>query len=1176
MRRLAVGPAFVAACILGGSLSPRDAGAAVLKPGADPEEVMRENNHGAALMEQFKHAQAQSAYEKVTGMAPGWAPGFANLGLAALYAHDHERARRAFEEALRLDPRLAQAAYGFGLLLKNEGQSAEAIARLEAARGIDPEDPDILYNLGLLQARQRAFAVAVPLLKRAREIDPNSLSVRYQLARALIQAGSADAGQKEMAAYQKLAANPAFAVPTGNQYGEAGRYARVLTDYAALGGPSAAPSPISIRFSDATAESGIDFVHAGPGGEAGLVAGAPGKSAAMKTAASSRPATKSPAPRAGRDDRTRAAGYGSGVAVGDFDGDGRPDLVFANASAGTPAGPALYRNLGDLRFEDVTARSGVKFDGIGTSVLLADFDNDGDRDLLLCGLDRIALFANEGGGRFLEITGKAGLALRGLPLGASWADVDHDGDLDLFIARLALGGGPGGTMLMLNRGDGTFVDRTAALRMGGPAAGAIGAVFSDFDGDRDIDAVVAAAPGSPDLLLDNRREGGFIDRGRAAGLPARGAGRGVSAGDVDGDGLPDLIFPTGPGEPIRLELNGRGGRFTPREIPKPNDLSSYGATLFDADNDGDLDLFVTGSGPRFYLNDGAGHFTDDTAAAGLGDSTMRDGRAVAAADLDGDGDLDLIVTRNGGRPVVLRNEGGHRNHWLAVDPRGLNSNKDGIGARVEVQTGARWQRRDSEAGSGYLSQSPSTLHFGLADRVMADFVRLLWPGGVLQAELDVPAGQTMEAAELDRKGSSCPLLFAWNGGRYGFITDVLGVGGVGLWTAPGVYGRPDPEEYVKIEPDRLAPRDGGYLLQMVENLEEITYLDQARLITIDHPKDLDVYPNEIFGGKERPEHRLYAVKRSERIFPARAGDQDNRDVTDRLLAIDRTYPDSFRLGRLAGYAETHTLTLEFPESAAKQEGLVLFLYGWTEFEYSSSNFAAWQGGVTLQSPILEIEGEEGLFQPRIDPMGFPPGLPRMIAVDLGPAPLGARRLRLRTNMRVFWDQIFLAKPLDEAAMAEALKINEVDPSGAHLHRRGFPREHSPDGREPKIYDYAIVDNTQPFKVMTGAYTKFGRVTELLTRTDDRFVIFGKGEEVTLEFPTKSLPLVPKGSVRSFLLKTTGYCKDMDPHTAFPDTVEPLPFHAMSAYPYPDEEHYPDDAEHREYLKTFNTRILPAH
>jgi len=1137
----------------------RARGDARAAPAAD--DIIRANNRGVALMEQFKHAQALAAFSEVTGKAPGWAPGFANQGLAAFYAHEGARAEPAFREAIRLDPDLPQGHYGLALLMKGDGRSAEAIAELERVRALDPEDADVLYNLGLLHARQRKFQEAVPLLMRARQIDPNSMSIRYQLARALLQSGWQADGQKEMDAYQRLASNPAFAVPTGNQYGEAGRYALAITDYTALGGPPAPAPAVAVRFSDATEESGIVFTHAGPGGEAAPVrpGGAPGATP---------PAASPPA---------AAARYGSGVAVGDFDGDDRPDLVFANASADGAARPALYRNLGGWRFEDVTARSGVTFSGIGTSVALGDFDNDDDRDLFLGGLDRGALFENQGGGVFKEITARAGLALGGLVLGASWADVDHDGDLDLLVCRIPAPGrasaAPAGVVLMLNRGDGTFVDRTAELHMTAPRGGAVGAVLADLDGDRDIDAVLSAA-GGQDALLENRRESGFAERGRAAGLPARGAGRGVSAGDVDGDGLPDLLFATGAGEPLRLYLNGRSRRFTLREIPKPPGVSAYGAVLFDADNDGDLDLFVTGSAHLLYLNDGRGNFKDASREAGLADLPVKDARAVAAADLDGDGDLDLVVTRNGGRPILLRNEGGSRNHWLLVEPRGLNSNHDGIGAKVEVQTGARWQRHEIQAGSGYLSQSPPAAHFGLADRAVADFVRLLWPGGVLQAELDVPAGR-VEEKELDRKGSSCPLLFAWNGSRYGFVTDVLGVGGLGLWLAPGTYGRPDPDEYVTIEPGRLEARDGAYLLQMMENLEEVTYLDEAKLVALDHPKGIDVYPNESFGGPAA-EHRLYAIDHEARVFPSRATDDGGRDVTERVLKIDRTYPDDFRLARLAGYAEMHHLTLEFPESVTRQEGLVLFLYGWVDYEYSSSNFAAYQAGVTLVPPVLEVEGDDGLFHPRLEAMGFPAGLPRMMTVDLGGAPLPTRKVRIRTNMRVFWDQIFLARPLAEAEMKAKVTVNEIALSGAHLHRRGFPREHSPDGREPKIYDYGILDNTQPFKAMAGAYTRFGRVTDLLMRADDRFVIFGKGEEVTLEFPTKGLPAVPRGSVRGFLLYANGYCKDMDPHTAFPESVEPLPFHGMSAYPYGEGESYPEDADHRAYRRTYNTRTIEAH
>jgi Tfp pilus assembly protein PilF len=1163
--------AAVMLALIAGGLAAAGAKPPLLGPGVDADQVIRANNRGAALMEQFKHAEALQVFTAMVDQAPGWAPGFVNQGLAALYAREPDRSERAFREAMRLDPGLPQAHYGLALLLKTTGRSAEAIDALQKARGIDPEDADILYNLGLLHARQRDYEAALPMLRRARQIDPNSMSIRYQLARALIQSGQSGPGQKEMEAYQRLAANPAFAVPTGNQYGEAGRYALVLTDYSAFGLPSA-PSkpPIVVRFSDATAEAGVRFIHAGPGGEAVLAGGTAGPAKRGKGSASGQGAVpaQSAAPA------QAAARFGSGVAVADFDGDGLPDLVFANASADGKAGPALYRNLGGFKFEDVTGSSGVTFEGVGTSALLVDLDNDGDRDLVLTGLGRVALFLNDGKGRFADATVGSKIAVSGFILGVSSADVDHDGDLDLVLCRIPPPGakapGSPGVILLLNRGDATFVDGTAALRFAGPAGGSVGAAFADFDDDHDIDAVISAASGQ-DSLLDNRRDAGFADRGAAAGLPGRGAGRGVSAGDVDGDGLADLVFATGPSAPMRLLMNGRGGRFTARDIPKPREDSAYGTALFDADNDGDLDLVAVGAGVRLYLNDGSGHFTDATESAGLAEIAVKDGRAVAAADLDADGDLDLVVTRNGGPAALLRNEGGNRNRWLRVDPRGLNSNKDGIGTKIEVQAGARWQRRETQAGSGYLSQSPAAAHFGLADRGLADFVRLLWPGGVLQSELDVSAGQSVEEAELDRKGSSCPLVFAWNGSRFGFVTDALGVGGLGMWMSPGVYGQPRPEEFIKIEPSRLAPRDGAYLLQMLENLEEVTYLDSARLDVLDHPKGVEVYPNEAFGPPERPPHRVYAIETKSKIFPRRATDDTGRDVTDRILKIDRLYPDEFRLSRLAGYAEMHQITLEFPEPVTRTEGLVLFLYGWVDFEYSSSNFAAHQAGLALLPPVLEVEGEDGLFQPLAASMGFPSGLPKMMAVDLGSSPLPTRKVRIRTNMRVYWDQIFLAQPLPEVEAQEKVKVSTAVLSGAHLHRRGFPREHSPDGREPKIYDYAILDNTAPFRAMAGGYTKFGRVTDLLTEVDDRFVIFGKGEEVTLEFPTKGLPPLPPGSVRSFLLHLDGYCKDMDPHTAFPDTIEPLPFHGMSAYPYPEGEEYPDDEQHRAYRQTYNTR-----
>jgi tetratricopeptide (TPR) repeat protein len=1132
---------LVAAAIAAIGLGVAGGAAPKLKEGASLEDVYHANNRGAALMEQYRSAQAMEEFAKVTDLAPAWAPGQVNLGFAALYARQMDTAEKAFLEAVRLDPLRVQGSYGLALLYKGQGKGSEAIAAFEKARALDPEDPDILYNLGVLFGRERRFPEAIAALERARQIDPNNMSVRYQLARALLQSGDKTRGESEMAAYQKLAANPKFAQPTGNQYGEAGRDAFVVVDYRDFGGPPAPAEPLVVRFSDATATSGVTFKHGGPGG-AGSAGGA------------------------------AIAARGSGVGVGDLDGDGRADLVFANADAAGKAGPAVYLNRGDFVFEEKTAASKLAYAGAGLGVALGDYDNDGDLDVALTGGAGLALFRNDGAALFNDVTAAARATVAGVATGAAWGDIDHDGDLDLYVPRLPQAAGkPAGAALLLNRGDGTFAESAAALKLLGPAGGAVGALFSDLDLDRDIDVVVSAA-GGPDALLDNRRDQGFADAGRVAGFAAKGAGRGVASGDVDGDGRPDLVFASGAAGGNVLLINGVRRPMTKRALPSPRGGVTYGVTLFDADNDGDLDLFAVGSGLLYLKNDGRGQFTDATAEAGLDSLSFKEGRAVGAADFDGDGDLDLVVTTNGGGALLLRNEGGHRNRSIEVAPKGLNSNRQGVGAKVEVQSGPVWQRREIQAGSGYLSSAAVPAHFGLGGRALVDVVRLLWPGGVIQAELDVPAGAPIAPQELDRKGSSCPLLFSWDGAKYVFVADALGVGGLGLWLAPGKYGMPVPDEYVKVEAPQLQPLDGAYLFQVLENLEEITYLDAARLMAVDHPKNLEVWPNEDFAGPKTTGHRMLAIEKSGKIFPTRAVDQKDKDVTDKVLKIDRTYPDEFRLHSLAGYAEMHHLTLEFPPEVVGREGLYLFLYGWTDFEYASSNFAAYQSGLTQTLPVLETEDADGLYQPVIDSIGFPPGLPRMIAVDLASlGKLASRRMRIRTNMRVYWDQIFLARPLDEAAFADQVTVSEAGPVGAHLHKRGYPREHSPDGRQPRIYDYSIMDATQPFKAMSGDYTRFGRVTDLLRDADDRSVIFGRGEEITLEFGAKDLATLKKGRVRNFVLHLSGWCKDMDPHTAFGDTVEPLPFRSMSGYPYAEGESYPDTPLLKEYRSTWNTR-----
>jgi Flp pilus assembly protein TadD len=1115
----------------------------LLKPsvpaGTDLEEIFRHNNLGVAHLEQHHYAEAAKEFEKVAAALPGWAEGEFNLGVALLNLHENPRAEDLFRKALAISPTHPFVHYSLGLALKQDGKTDEAMAEFKKVEEVVPGDPDTLYNIGLLYARDGKHAEAVEALRKTLASQPANVSARFRLATSLLALGKKEEGDREMSRFREMNGT-GVALSMGLQYSEQGKYSFALTDYRAFG--QVAPPKAGSR---------VFFTLLGAG-ESGLPA--------VPASAGKEPLPPGSSP----DARTLLCSYGPGIAVSDIDGDGDPDLFIPGCGGEAGPGPALLRNDGSGKLTDVTREAGLETAVPSVAAAFGDFDNDGHPDLYVTGPDGNHLYRNRGDGTFEDVTAAAGVKGSGLCLAPAWADADHDGDLDLVVPRL--GASPGAAsgaplLFFINNGNGTFRETASEKRTDRPLE-AVAAAFGDLDDDRDVDFVVSTASG-PLVLFDNDRIGTFTARGREWGLPEKGLGDGAVLADLDGDGWTDLFLPrTG-------WLRNREGKGFELRHEIASDAGALGAAAFDFDNDGDLDLLVAGKGLRLLRNEGAGRFTDATVAAGLDKVPPAAWRGVAAVDLDSDGDLDLVLSRNGAPPAILRNDGGNLNSWLRIRLAGLHSNKAGVGTKVEVHSGSQFQRREVRLGNGYLSQEPETILFGLGGRKLVDFVRLMWPGGVLQSELEVSAEQTLEISELDRKGSSCPILFAWNGFKFGFITDFLGVGGLGFLIKPGIYGPPDPDEYLKLEGEQLKERDGTYLLQILENLEEISYLDEAKLLVVDHPVSSSVYPNERFGGDGPPPFTLFSYQKP--LLPVSARDEQDRPVAPALTKVDRIYPDGFRLmEHLPGYAETHTLTLDFGDALRGKENLVLFLYGWVDYGYSSTNLAASQAGIELMPPRLEAMGAEGTWETLVQDMGYPAGLPRMMTVDLRDhAPFTDGRFRITTNLRVYWDQIFMA----EVEKDPAVKITKLSPAYADLHAKGYPREHSPDGKQPLLYDYSLMDHTFPFRNMAGSYTRFGQVSELVQEADDRFVIFGRGEELTLKFKATKLPALPKGWKRDFLLYVNGYCKDMDPNTAFPDTVDPLPFHGMSAYPYPEGEHFPDDPAHLDYLKKYNTRRL---
>jgi hypothetical protein len=410
-------------------------------------------------------------------------------------------------------------------------------------------------------------------------------------------------------------------------------------------------------------------------------------------------------------------------------------------------------------------------------------------------------------------------------------------------------------------------------------------------------------------------------------------------------------------------------------------------------------------------------------------------------------------------------------------------------------------------------------------------------------------------------------LFAWNGTSYQFISDVIGAAVMGHWVSPTERNIADPDEWVKIDGSQLSPHDGFLSVRFGEPMEEVNYIDQLRLVAIDHPANRDVYPDERFVSAP-PFPTGAPVLTSQPQAPAGAWDDTGRDVLDLLRTKDHQYVRDFTNLKFAGYANNHALTLELGDWTLRNP-LRMFLHGFIEYFTATSMYAAWQAGIVPVAPYIEAQGNDGRWVRVLDDMGFPAGLPRTIVVDLtGRLPAGSRRIRIVSNLQIYWDQILID---NGPSATNDLRQTELPLASASLAFRGYPRQ--VDGKTPGdlTYIYELASQTGPFARQTGNYTRYGDVKPLLQAIDNRFVIFGTGEDIDAEFNTDSLPPLPSGWKRDYFFYADGFVKDMDFYEATPFTVAEMPFSGMSSYPYPPSEHYPDDASALSYRLEWNDR-----
>ena len=1012
------------------------------------------------------------------------------------------KAVEEFKLAVELSPASTRDRVNYGLALLRAGKTSEGIAELLKAQKEDPSIPHTWFNLGIAYKKNLDHARAVQQFEGMLRLVPNEPVTHYNLGVEYKLLGKMEQALSQFVIASQL--NPNFAAPhfqLYNAYREAGRQedkARELELFNEIkkrkAGAAVQEDPewsfYSEIYDTAALDSDFELESGSP----------PFKFLSNKVTS-------------GVDSST------AGLAVLDFDLDGRPDLLVWSKNGalllknGTT--PVANTGLEDLR--DVI------------SIAPGDFNNDGFPDLAVITAAGVFLYANHNG-KFERFPAD-------IPSGhftkAIWMDYDHDYDLDLVLL---------GSQSALLRNDGTagFSNQTSQFPF---VAGKVvdAATFELIPDNNETDLAVLLDDGHIVLYEDH-----LLAHYEAKVLPELiHGGAHIQAFDLNDDGWVDLILTGFSG--TQLLINNHG-----KLVQKTTTIKDHGAVVaVDFANRALADLVVN---KTVYRNDGRSGFQRSIT------QNITENVAMAAADFDGDGRTDLAVVTPQGTVELVKNDTVTSNHFLRVHLEGVKNLKLAPGAVVEVKAGAWYQKRTYDG---------VPLVFGLRDYTEIDTVRITWPNGLVQNETRQPIDKDLSYKEKPRLSGSCPMIFAWNGNRFQFITDVLGVAPLGASNGDGQFFPVNHREHIQIPAAALRAQDGYYQIRITEELREVSYLDQIQLIAMDHRADEDIFTNDKFKSPPFPPFRLFGIQR--KLYPMSAKDQEGHDVLPQLLSRDGRYVDTFRRNGF-GIAEMHYVDLDFGRVAPDNRA-VLVLHGWVDWADGSTFIAAGQESREEQRgivfPYVQVKDGSGQWKTVISDMGIPSGKPKSIVVDLtGKFLSPSREVRIVTNLCVYWDEIFLS----EKTAVPNVKLTRLTPASADLRYRGFSRPVIHSSRtKPEEFEYEKWVPSTTWNPTPGLYTRYGEVGPLLAHTDDRLTIMGSGDELRLLFKAKDLPPLAPGWIRDFLLLVDGWAKDADSNTAYARTVEPLPFHGMSSYPYPAHEHFPNDANHRRYRRFLNTR-----
>jgi len=751
-------------------------------------------------------------------------------------------------------------------------------------------------------------------------------------------------------------------------------------------------------------------------------------------------------------------------------------------------GLRLLRNRRNATFHDITKASGLPTDFVCAGGALGDLDNDGRGDLAVVGPSGVRIYMNRTDPESPNSWKFEALAFPDTDPATCvvlW-DMDHDGDLDLFV-----GGTPNRVYRVVVEESAEKIDVTLARADIGPlGGGATDALMLDADNDDDVD-LVATGPGG-NFLLENLRQMKFTRRALPVGGP-------LEAGDLDQDFTDEV----------------RAGSTVLRLVDGAYKSDGERGPLLDLDGDGLID-------PEPL----AGIEFKGTPVRALG------------ADLNRDGSRDLVVITDSGVEVFMSRPD-RPSSWIDIRPRGMATNALGIGTKLRMFAGDL--RIGATCRDGLVS-------FAIGRRTLIDCLLLRWSNGVEQGVVTPNLLHCMTVEEREGEVGSCPFVYTFDGERWHFIADVQSGVPLGLPVADGVYLNPRSNETIFIEGSKLQPKGGVLNVDVTEEFRELFYVDSIVLRAIDHPRDVRPVLKEGFTIMSFPEFRVHGLRD---LRPARkATDQKGRDVTALVASRDRKHAvvfEKLRGGQWTGLAQPWSIELDFGDVPAS-ERVLLVMDGWVEFPTASASIAASQSKtVNFQTPVIDVKGGDGKWQRAHSDPGFPAGKGKAVLVDLtGKLPPGPLTLRISSTQRLHWDAFLLATGPDEE-----MRLTELPIATAECGFHGVGRRvEDPEDELPWTYSH---DDLETFfrwdQMPRGMLTRYGDVKELLTSIDDRYPILASGDRIRLTFDASGLPPLPEGWVRDWCLTTEGWVKDADMNQAVRESVEPLPFHGMSKYPY---------------------------